>query len=137
MRWIRRNAAATFWLAALTVFSGTFLVGSAQAVPVETYNLNNNGSGGTTIAGTVTVTWIDLNDVSVAVTLAPNLLINTGGPHTPFAFNLTSALATALNTAGGNAIKVTAPVTTLACSPRPHRALNPFTGRVRRPRLGH
>jgi hypothetical protein len=38
------------------------------------------------------VTQIDANDVSVLVTLAANVLfVNSGGPHTPFAFNISGA----------------------------------------------
>src|SRR4051794_15440349 len=94
-----------------------------KAAPIETY-IFNTGIGGGANLGTVKVTQIDLNDVSVDVQLAPNLLINSGGPHTPFAFNLTTALATALNAAGGNAVTVTAPVGA-ACSPAPSPCFAP------------
>jgi hypothetical protein len=84
-------------------------VGSASASPIVTYSLDQNQGGVTTAAGTVTVTANSANELLVNFTLAPNVIVNTGGPHTPFAFNSAVALASP-------AITVTAPVGA-ACAP--------------------
>jgi hypothetical protein len=109
--------------------AGGLFATSANAVPVETYNFNA-GIGGSATVGTVTVTQISLGEVSVDVEISPNLVINTsnGHAHTPFGFNLTTALATALNAAGGSAVTVTAPVGTAACSPAPSPCFAPVYG---------
>src|SRR5258707_13704373 len=56
------------------------------------------GSG---ILGTVVLTQVDPDEVDVKVTVAPDLFVNTGGQHTPFAFNTTlSGLSVALKAKG-------------------------------------
>jgi hypothetical protein len=71
--------------------------GSALAGPVMTYLLNENESGVTAAAGTVTVTANSDNQLQVDFTLAPNVIVNTGGPHTPFAFNSGVAITSGIN----------------------------------------
>jgi hypothetical protein len=75
------------------------LAGQANA-SVITADLNVISSAtiaplGTTL-GRVTVTDLVSGGVSVDVTFNPNtvLFVNTGGPHTPFAFNLNPAVTT-------------------------------------------
>jgi hypothetical protein len=69
----------------------------------ETTNL---GFSQNTSVGTVVLTQNSANEVDVKVDVQPNLIINTGGPHTPFAFNLSSAAdgATFIQPAGGTFI---------------------------------
>ncbi len=60
-------------------------------------NICTNG----TAQGSVTLTQVSANEVDVAVTLVSGvLIINSGGPHTPFVFNLdkTGATVTVLST---------------------------------------
>jgi len=67
------------------------LAGQAQAsVLLADLNVPGSGSGLPAISyGTITVTDIDGGGVTVKVGLADNVnFVNTGGPHTPFAFNL-------------------------------------------------
>jgi hypothetical protein len=64
-----------------------------------------------------------MNEVQVTVSIAPSLLINTGGPHTPFAFNLSAAATTAVN--AGHGITVMAPITSADCSPAPAPCFTP------------
>lgn len=66
----------------------------------ETTNL---GYSQNTSVGTVVLTQNSANEVDVKVDVQPNLIINTGGPHTPFAFNLSSAAdgATFIQPTGG------------------------------------
>jgi hypothetical protein len=91
----------------------------AYAVPIETFTLNSGLSASS--LGTAVVTWVSNDEVSVAVTFAPNLVINTSGgnSHTPIAFELSGGLATLVNT--GMGISVTAP-TGAACTPAPTNA---------------
>ena len=100
--------------------------GAAHAVPYQTFVLDQTAvSGGVPAggAGTVTVLQLNLDEVQVTVAMAPNLLINTGGPHTPFAFNLDSSFAAAVN--AGFGITVTSPVTAQGCSPAPAPCFTP------------
>src|SRR5579864_1926252 len=63
----------------------------ALAGPTLSFNLDQISSPtiGSGILGTVVLTQVDLDKVDVKVTVAPDLFVNTGGPHTPFAFNTT------------------------------------------------
>ena len=82
---------------------GALTAGSALAGPIVTYLVDENAGGVTTAAGTVTVTANNNNELLVNFTLAPNVIVNTGGPHSPFAFNSGVSLSSP-------AITVTAPV---------------------------
>jgi hypothetical protein len=100
--------AMRFVLAASAVCALT--AGSAFASPIMTYSLSQNASGVTTAAGTVTVTANSNDELLVSFTLAgTNLIVNTGGPHTPFAFNSGMSIAS-------NAITIVSPVGS-ACTP--------------------
>jgi hypothetical protein len=91
MKW---STSGVLKLGLAAVCAGSLLSGTAYAVPTESFILNTSAdvtvpAGG---AGTITVTQIDANDVSVLVTLAANVLfVNSGGPHTPFAFNISGS----------------------------------------------
>jgi hypothetical protein len=63
----------------------------AHAGPTLTFNLNqiSDPSIGSGSQGTVTLTQFSATTVDVTVAIAPDLFINTGGPHTPFAFDTT------------------------------------------------
>jgi hypothetical protein len=63
----------------------------ALAGPTLTFNLDqiSSSSIGSGILGTVILSQVDPDEVDVKVTFAPDLLVNTGGQHTPFAFNTT------------------------------------------------
>src|ERR1700733_14884095 len=67
------------------------LAGPAFAGPTLTFNLDqiSDPSIGSGSLGTVTLTQDSATTVDVTVAISPNLFINTGGPHTPFAFNTT------------------------------------------------
>ena len=91
---------------------GALTAGSAFASPILTYSLEENAGGTTTAAGTVTVTANSDNELLVNFTLAPNFIVNTGGPHTPFAFNIEAGV-----TLSSPAITVLYPTTTTACAP--------------------
>jgi hypothetical protein len=61
----------------------------ALAGPTMSFNLDQISSSaiGSGILGTVVLSQIDPDEVDVKVTVAPDLFVNTGGGHTPFAFN--------------------------------------------------
>src|SRR4051812_10871958 len=61
----------------------------ALAGPTLSFDLDQISSAqiGSGILGTVVLTQIDDRNVDVKVTAAPRLFVNTGGSHTPFAFN--------------------------------------------------
>jgi hypothetical protein len=63
----------------------------ALAGPTLSFNLDQISSSaiGSGILGTVVLSQVGLDEVDVKVTIAPDLFVNTGGPHTPFAFNVT------------------------------------------------
>src|SRR5258708_4336439 len=134
MKSLNLGAVAKFGLAVFC--AGSLLCGAAQAVPIEVFKLDHPDPASGIPAGTdgtVTITQVSINKVSIAVVLNPNVLfVNTGGPHTAFAFNLTAAAAAALNLAA-NGISVTSPVGTIACSPPsspcfvPHYGTEPVT----------
>lgn len=85
------------------LFAGTVMLacaatsGAAWAGPTTgTAYLNQISSSGigTGSQGTVTLTQNGADEVDVTVTLASGAkFVNTGGPHTPFAFNLDSGVA--------------------------------------------
>jgi hypothetical protein len=70
--------------------AGLAFASPALAGPTLTFALNQISAPaiGSGTLGTVTLTQISSSVVDVKVAFAPNLLINTGGPHTPFAFNV-------------------------------------------------
>ncbi|MBN8890443.1 MAG: hypothetical protein J0H91_09120 [Rhodospirillales bacterium] len=93
-------------VATTVVIGGTVFAGTAHAVPIETFYLDQTQVAGGVPggnAGTVTLLQLNLSEVRVTVSVAPNLIINTsnGNTHTPFAFNLTSAAATSVNNTQG------------------------------------
>jgi hypothetical protein len=113
-------------LMAATLTAVLGFASAANAVPYETFVLDQTAiTGGVPAggAGTITVLQLNMDEVQVTVTLAPNLLINTGGPHTPFAFNLSSAATVAVN--AGQGITVMAPITGADCSPAPAPCFTP------------
>ena len=67
------------------------LAAPAMAGPTLVYNLDqiSESSIGSGTLGTVTLSQVNATTVDVKVSLAPYLIINTSGPHTPFAFNNT------------------------------------------------
>ena len=69
--------------------AGSILAGSAMAGPTLTFDLDQISASSIVSgsAGTVTLTQVSSTKVDVLVEISPLLLINTGGPHTPFAFN--------------------------------------------------
>jgi hypothetical protein len=65
---------------------------SAMASPIYTFSLSA-GSQPSNV-GTITLTQNGANSVNVSVDLAPSYgFLNSGGPHTPFAFNLDAGAA--------------------------------------------
>src|ERR1700759_4215791 len=78
-------------LSLAAICAASLFGGAARAVPTEVYNLDAGLVSST--VGKVTISPISLNEVTVSAVLAnsSNLFINSGGPHTPFAFNLSSA----------------------------------------------
>jgi hypothetical protein len=95
----------------MTCAVGALSAGSAFASPIMTYQLND---GGTTSAGTVTVTANNNNELLVSLAVGSNLIINSGSgnSHTPFAFNIESGV-----TLASPDIAILYPITTAACSP--------------------
>ncbi len=78
-------------LRTLAIAGGLMLLGSpAFAGPTLTFDLDqiSDSSIGSGSQGTVTLTQESANVVDVTVSISPDLFINTGGPHTPFAFNI-------------------------------------------------
>ena len=78
-----------------------------------------------TAQGSVTLTQVSAHEVDVAVTLVPGvLIINTGGPHTPFVFNLDAAAAgatvTVLSTSSTTPAGWGTPVGTSQATPDGH-----------------
>jgi hypothetical protein len=65
------------------------LAGAAIAGPTLQFDLDqiSDPSIVSGSAGTVTLTQISSTKVDVLVDVSPLLFVNTGGPHTPFAFN--------------------------------------------------
>ena len=106
------GAARAIRFALATCAIGALTAGSAFASPIMTYSLDENMSGVSTAAGTVTVTANSNDELQVSLTLAPNVIVNTGGPHTPFAFNIEASV-----TLSSPAITVLFPTTTTACAP--------------------
>jgi hypothetical protein len=109
------------WLVAAMLVSVLGFAGAAQAVPIQTFTLNQSALdlGPLGSAGTVQLLQMNMDEVQVTVSIAPNLLINTGGAdggtHTPFAFNLSDSIAAIVNS--GQGITVISPVTDTACAP--------------------
>ena len=98
-------------LAALTIAGLTMAAGPAFAGPTLTFS-TSEGTQPSNV-GTITLTQINSTTVDVLVDLADTTLplprygfINTGGPHTPFAFTLagteSGVSATFLQPAGGS-----------------------------------
>jgi hypothetical protein len=75
----------------VAVAIGTLLAASAPAYagPTLTFNLDliSDPAFGNTSQGTVVLTQISSSVVDVKVSIAPDVFLNTGGPHTPFGFN--------------------------------------------------
>jgi hypothetical protein len=68
----------------------------ASAVTVFNLDVISKANIGSGSQGTVTLTQNGLDQIDIAVALAPGvLLVNTGGPHTPFVFNLAASVAAA------------------------------------------
>ena len=117
MKTVKRVALAT-----AAIFAA--LSTSAMAGPLYTFST----SVGTQPAdvGTITLTQGDANSVIVNLDLLPTYgLLNTGGPHTPFAFNLTGSgtLSVAFSTpAGGVAPKGNFSLNTAGGSNSPYGA---------------
>jgi len=67
------------------------LAAPAMAGPTLVYNLDqiSDPSIGSGTLGTVTLSQVNATTVDVKVSMSPYLIINTRGPHTPFAFNNT------------------------------------------------
>jgi hypothetical protein len=65
--------------------------GAAQAGPTLIFELDqiSDPSIGSGSQGTVTLSQTNATTVDVKVSISPDLFVNTGGPHTPFAFNTT------------------------------------------------
>lgn len=67
------------------------LAGRAEAAMVYSLDVISAPAIGSGSQGTVTLTQIDANRIDVSVNLTDGVkLVNTGGPHTPFVFNLAS-----------------------------------------------
>ena len=64
-------------------------VGSAAAAGAQTYNFYTSVGQQPSGVGTITLTQVSSTTVNVSVDLLDGYgFLNTGGPHTPFAFNL-------------------------------------------------
>lgn len=117
------------WPMAATLVGMLGFAGIAHADLIQTFNLDQSDPklGVSGSVGTVQLLQLNMDEVRVTVSLKPNLLINTGGAdggtHTPFAFNLSSSVAAAVNS--GQGITVTAPVTGADCSPAPAPCFTP------------
>jgi len=69
---------------------------SAMAGPIYTFSVSEGTQP--TGVGTITLTQVDSDSVQIGVDLLPGYgFINTGGPHTPFAFNLTGSGALSIS----------------------------------------
>ncbi len=80
-------------LALLSAIVAVGMAGPAMAGPNLSFNLDRISSAtiGSGTLGTVTLTQNGANEVDVVASLMPNAkFVNTGGPHTPFTFNLAS-----------------------------------------------
>jgi hypothetical protein len=83
--------------AAMALTFGMAAPASASTVyDLDVISASNIGTGN---QGTVTLTQNGANEVDVVVSLVPGvLLVNSGGPHTPFVFDLASAVSSAIVT---------------------------------------
>ena len=71
-------------------------VGPAMAGPIYTFSVSQGVQPAN--VGTITLTQNGLNSVDVSVDLLPGYgFINSGGPHTPFAFNLAESGALSIS----------------------------------------
>ena len=85
------------WLVLLASIAASGVVASATSFDITSASC----SGG--ICGTVTLTQVDTDHVSVDVETSPNLIINTGGGHEAFWFRLTAFSGLTINLTGTNA----------------------------------
>jgi hypothetical protein len=83
--------------AAATVLCSLAGVANADTATFGVYNLQFSDFAGTQAFGTVTVTNSGGGVAHVVENVAPNFIIDTGGPHQPLAFNLLSGSITNLN----------------------------------------
>jgi hypothetical protein len=98
---MRNYFTATFAILATV----TVTVAPAWASMVYDLNVISAANIGTGVQGTVTLTQNGADEVDVAVKLSQGvLLVNTGGPHSPFVFNLAPSVA-------GATVTVTSPST--------------------------
>jgi hypothetical protein len=83
--------------AAMALTFGMAAPASASTVyDLDVISASNIGTGN---QGTVTLTQNGADEVDVVVSLVPGvLLVNSGGPHTPFVFDLASAVSSAIVT---------------------------------------
>ena len=92
--------------------AGGLLLSAASALAGPVYNFTTSQGGQPSNVGTITLTQLSSTTVEVFVDLSDTTLpapqygfINTGGPHTPFAFNLagteSGVSATFLQPSGG------------------------------------
>jgi hypothetical protein len=81
--------------AAIVLTFGMAAPASASTVyDLDVISASNIGTGN---QGTVTLTQNGADQVNIVVSLVPGvLLVNTGGPHTPFVFDLASAVSGAI-----------------------------------------
>lgn len=79
------------------------LTGRADASMVYSLDVISGSAIGTGSQGTVTLTQNGANEIDVTVDLAPGgKLVNSGGPHTPFVFNLASPETATVTILGGS-----------------------------------
>ena len=89
-----------------TLFAASIALSSASAMAGPIYTFDVSEGTQPSNVGIITLTQKDANSVIVSVDLLPGYgFLNTGGPHTPFAFNLsgsgTPSIASWTTPAGG------------------------------------
>jgi hypothetical protein len=66
----------------------------AVASPTSPYIFTTSDGSQPSNVGTITLTQVDADDVTIDLTLKSGYgILNTGGPHTPFAFDVSGALS--------------------------------------------
>jgi hypothetical protein len=108
-----------------SLIAGSCVLGAlglaAPAAAGPTYSFSISQGVQPSNAGVITLTQVDLTHVTVLVDLLPNYgFINTGGPHTPFTFNLAGTGALTISTfslpVGGNYVAPNGSTYTLSLS---------------------
>jgi hypothetical protein len=88
---MRQSALKTLAIAMATSAALLAVSSAAQAGPIFVFS-TSTGTQPSNV-GTITVTQVDANHVSLNVDLLSGYgFVNSGGPHTPFAFNLNGGL---------------------------------------------